>query len=83
MKLENDYVVTHIGDGKFEVTFPDGKTLSAGNNLCGMIRYTYFEDFTLPPLDWQVKRSQLFNDYFPKVHQDIIDGKIEPGKHEF
>jgi hypothetical protein len=77
------YKVKHIGEGKFEVTLDTGEIKEVGSNLIGMIRYTYFEDFTLPPIGWEVNQRQLLEDYQPKVMKDISDGKIPYGKHEF
>ena len=37
-----------------------------------MIRYTYFEDYTLPEVGW--------NDYTPKMQKDVLDGKQKPNK---
>jgi hypothetical protein len=48
-----------------------------------MIRYTYFEDYSLPSIGWEVTQKQLLEDYQPKVMKDILDGKIKLGKHEF
>ncbi len=70
--------VRHIGDGKFEAVMPDGEIKSVGANISGMIRYTYFEDYTLPPIGWTVAREKLLNDYQEKVIPDIIAGKITP-----
>lgn len=42
----------------------------AGSNLCGMIRYTYFEDYALPEIGWEVTRKQLMQDYLPKMLKD-------------
>ena len=39
--------IRHIREGNFEVLRTDGKTKVVGPNICGMIRYTYFEDDTL------------------------------------
>jgi hypothetical protein len=75
--------VKHTGDGFFEVIMEDGTIKSAGNNLCGIIRYTYFEDYTIPPLGWTVSRENLMKDYQSKVIPDIMSGKIKPGKHNF
>ena len=77
-----DFTIKHIGDGKFEAEI-DGVVRQLGPSLSGMIRYTYFEDFTIPPDGWEVKDSKLKMDYFPKVMKDIADGKVKPGKHEF
>lgn len=78
-----NYTVTHQGDGKFVIFLEDGTMRQAGSNLCGMIRYTYFEDFTIPPLGWSVERKKLLEDYFPKVQKDIIENKKVPGRDEF
>jgi hypothetical protein len=77
------YKVKHIGDGIFEATLDNGEVKEVGSNLIGMIRYTYFEDFSLPPIGWEVTQKQLMKDYQPKVMKDIMDGKIQYGKHEF
>lgn len=76
-----DYKITHKGNGEFEIETDEG-IKEAGPNLCGMIRYTYFEDYTLPPIGWTTTRLELLKDYQPKVLKDIIDGKIKPGKHD-
>lgn len=60
-----------------------GEIKEVGPNLIGMIRYTYFEDFKLPPTNWEITQKQLLEDYQPKVMKDIMDGKIKYGKHEF
>jgi hypothetical protein len=70
--------IKHINEGKFEVILDDGTTKEAGPNICGMIRYTYFEDYALPPDGWSVTREKLLNDYQAKVIPDIISGKITP-----
>lgn len=77
------YKVKHIGDGIFEATLDNSEVKEVGSNLIGMIRYTYFEDFSLPPIGWEVTQKQLMEDYQPKVMKDIMDGKIQYGKHEF
>lgn len=77
------YKVKHIGDGKFEATLDTGEIKVAGKNIIGMIRYTYFEDFTLPPYGWEVTQKELLEAYQPKVMKDITEGKIQIGKHEF
>jgi len=78
MEME-DYLVTHIGEGKFQVEM-DGQIKDAGKGLCGMIRYTYFEDYNLPYIGWTITRKQLMIDYHPKVFKDILDGKIKPNQ---
>jgi hypothetical protein len=70
-----DYLVIHIGEGKFLVKLENGETKNAGSNLCGMIRYTYFEDYTLPIIGWSVTRKQLYKDYLPKIQKDLLNKK--------
>jgi hypothetical protein len=77
------YKVKHIGNGIFEATLDSGEVKEVGSNLIGMIRYTYFEDFSLPPIGWEVTQKQLMEDYQPKVMKDIMYGKIQYGKNEF
>lgn len=69
-------LLTHIGDGKFNIVI-DNKTKEVGPNLCGIIRYTYFEDYSLPEIGWQVERKKLMSDYVPKMQQDVLNGKIK------
>ena len=45
--------------------------------------WNFFEDFTLPPINWEVTQKELLETYQPKVMKDITEGKIKPGKHEF
>jgi hypothetical protein len=72
----NGCLVTHIGEGKFQVKLESGEIKEAGPNLCGLIRYTYFEDYTLPEIGWKVTRKQLMEDYLPKIQQDVLSGKF-------
>lgn len=76
MEIE-DYVITHLGEGKFQVKVGEDEVKEAGSNLCGMIRYTYFEDYALPEIGWEVTRKQLMQDYLPKMHQDVLS-KMKP-----
>jgi hypothetical protein len=78
--LHDDYIVTHIGDGKFEVKLSNGDIKSSGPNMESMIRYTYFEDYELPPIGWNITRDQLIKDYFPKLMKDVQEGKIDLNK---
>tara|TARA_R110000772_G_scaffold20466_2_gene56712 strand:+ start:31810 stop:32037 length:228 start_codon:yes stop_codon:yes gene_type:complete len=72
------YTAKHVGEGKFEVTLHETNEIKdAGSNLCGMIRYTYFEDYILPPIGWEVTSKKLIEDYHPKVFNDISNGKIQ------
>jgi hypothetical protein len=77
--MEDNYIIKHIGDGNFEVDL-DGEIMGAGKSLCGMIRYTYFEDYTIPPDGWTTTRKQLLEDYHPKMMKDVMSGKLKPGK---
>jgi hypothetical protein len=76
------YTIRHIGGARFEALMEGGETKEVGPNLIGMIRYTYFEDFSVPPMGWEVTQDQLMKDYHPKVFKDIQDGKIKPGRHD-
>lgn len=38
-----------------------------------MIRFTYFEDYSLPEVGWQVTRVKLIEDYLPKMHKKFAD----------
>jgi hypothetical protein len=42
-----------------------------------MIRYTYFENYTLPEIGWEVSRKQLMKDYLPKMQQGFL-AKFNP-----
>lgn len=79
MEIEN-YKAVHLGEGKFLVKMENGETKEAGSNLCGMIRYTYFEDYTLPEIGWSITRKQLYEDYLPKVQKDVLNGKVKPNQ---
>jgi len=75
MEIE-DYVITHLGEGKFQVKVGEDEVKEAGSNLCGMIRYTYFENYVLPEIGWEVTRKQLMQDYLPKMLKDA-SGKLK------
>lgn len=76
------YTIKHIGDGNFEATIHEtGEVKECGSNIKGMIRYTYFEDYSLPEIGWEVTQKQLLEDYQPKVMKDIMDGKIKVTGH--
>ena len=79
----SEIIITHIGNGEFNVKLSEEKTVTAGPNLCGMIRYTYFEDFELPELNWTITQKQLHEDYFKKITQAIEDGTIPKEGGEF
>ena len=72
-----DYTVTHVGDGKFKVNLENGVIKDAGDILCGMIRYTYFEDYCLPEIGWNTTRKQLYRDYLPKLQKAMMNGEID------
>ena len=72
--MEN-YTIKHIGEGRFKAIMEDS-IKDVGPSLGGMIRYTYFEDFSIPPIGWEVTHDKLMEDYQPKVMKDISDGKI-------
>lgn len=77
------YTVKHLGGGKFEATLENGDIKEVGPNILGMIRYTFFEDFTLPPVGWEVTQKVLLEAYQPKVMEDIAKGKVALGQHKF
>jgi hypothetical protein len=82
MEME-DYLLTHLGEGKFQVKMKNGEIKEASSNLCGMIRYTYFEDYTLPEIGWEVTRVKLLEDYTPKMQQDLLSGKLKPNQMNY
>jgi hypothetical protein len=78
------YTIKYLGDGNFQAQLHEtGEIKECGKNLLGLIRYTYFEDFSYPQVGWEVTQEQLLKDYHPKVLKDITDGNVKPGKHEF
>jgi hypothetical protein len=77
------YTLRHKGNGEFEAIMDDEEIKATGPNIKGMVRYTFFEDFSLPPINWTITQKELLEAYQPKVMKDIIDGKIQHGKHEF
>ena len=77
------YTIKHLGNGKFEAILENGDIKEVGPNIVGMIRYTFFEDFTLPPAGWEVTQKVLLETYQPKVMEDITKGKIALGQHKF
>lgn len=79
----SEYTIRHLGGGEFTATLRDGQAREVGPNVRGMIRYTYFEDFSLPPVGWEVTQERLLRDYHPKVFKDIAEGRIKPGQHNF
>jgi hypothetical protein len=79
----SEYTIRHKGNGEFEVIMDSGEIKEAGPNIIGMVRYTFFEDFSLPPINYKVTRKELLEAYQPKVMKDISEGKINIGKHEF
>jgi hypothetical protein len=75
--MSKDLIYRHTKEGKFVAEMEDGTFKDLGPNAVGMIRYTYFEDFTLPPEGWEVTRSKLMEDYQPKMMKDFQNGKFE------
>jgi hypothetical protein len=63
----DDWTIKHISDGKFECYLSDGSIKEVGPNMRGIIRFTYFEDFTLPPDGWETTRLTLLIDYNSKI----------------
>ena len=77
------YTIKHTGNGQFIAIFENGEIKETGPNIRGMVRYTYFEDYSLPPIGWEVTMEEMLKDYQPKVLKDIQLGKIKAGKHDF
>ena len=72
-----DLVYKHTGGGKFVAEMEDGSFKDLGPKAVGMIRYTYFEDYQLPEVGWEVTRGKLLEDYQPKMLKDFKDGMFE------
>ena len=83
--IENapDFTIVHKGDGVFEAIMEDGTVRNLGPSTCGMIRYTYFEDYIIPSIGWKTTNNQLLTDYFPKASKDIIEGKLKPNQMNY
>jgi len=79
----SEYTIRHKGNGEFEAIMDSGEIREVGPNIKGMIRYTFFPDFSLPPINYKVTQKELLEAYQPKVMKDISEGKINIGKHEF
>lgn len=77
MIIMEDYVIIYVGEGNFLLRMENGETKEIGHNLRGMIRYTYFENYSLPEIGWKITRKQLYDDYIPKIRKDIIEGKMD------
>ena len=75
MSLDLKY--RHTGDGKFVAEMEDGSIKDLGPKAVGMIRYTYFEDYQLPEIGWEVTSVKLLEDYQPKMLKDYQEGKFE------
>jgi hypothetical protein len=65
------------------IEYADGTIRNLGPNTRGMIRYTYFEDYTIPPISWTATNNQLLTDYFPKASKDSIEGKLKPNQMNY
>lgn len=70
-------IYRHTGDGKFVAEMEDGSFKDLGPKAVGMIRYTYFEDYQLPEVGWEVTRGKLLADYQPKMLKDYKGEKFE------
>lgn len=71
-----DYTIRHVGKGSFVAVFDDGEVKNIGPSLSGMLRYLYFEDFSLPPDNWEVRYATFLPAYHSKVFEDIKAGKF-------
>lgn len=79
MEEDYNYLITHIGDGKFQVIMSSGEVLNAGPSLSGMVRYTFFEDYTIPHRGWSIHNYDLLTEYQNKISKDISNGMIYRG----
>lgn len=64
--------IKYIGDAKFQIQMENGEIKEVGGNLTGVIRYTYFEDYTLPEIGWEITWEKLISDYLPKIENDVF-----------
>lgn len=78
----NEQDKLHHEDGP-AIEYADGTIRNLGPNTRGMIRYTYFEDYTIPPISWTATNNQLLTDYFPKASKDSIEGKLKPNQMNY
>lgn len=78
--MENSYSLEHTGDGAFKAAFENGEIKEAGTSLIDMIRFTYFEDYTIPEVGWKVESKQLLLDYHAKVLDYFQKGKLKKGE---
>ena len=76
------YKIIHLGGGQFQAVMNNGEIKEVGNNIKGMIRYTFFEDYSFPPVNWEITQKDLLEAYHPKVLADIASGKIKPSKEK-
>ena len=67
--------IRHTGGGTFEATMTNGEIRKVGESLSGMIRYTYFENYVLPPADWSVEHMDLLRDYHQKISRQILEDR--------
>jgi len=70
------YTIRHKGNGEFEAIMCNGEIKEVGSNIRGMIRYTFFEDYKLPPINWGITQKELIETYQAKVMKDISEGNI-------
>lgn len=75
-----DYVFEHVGEGKFKCIKSNGDKYDVGSNIVGMIRYSFFEDFTLPEIGWRVTQRRLTEVHLSKMVNDLKSGKIKKDK---
>ena len=75
MSLDLKY--RHTGDGNFVAEMEDGSIKDLDSKAVGIIRYTYFEDYQLPEVGWEVTRGKLLADYQPKMLKDYKERNFE------
>ena len=74
--MNEDFDIVHITDGNFVARLADGTVKRIGSSMSGMLRYTYFEDYTIPPKDWTVTNTKFREDYWAKIHRAVSEGKV-------
>lgn len=70
-----NYTAVHVGNGRFTCKLDNGELLVAGPSLRGMIRFTYFEDYSFPEIGWSVTREQLILDHLAKITEKLTKGQ--------
>ena len=73
-----NYKVIHKGEGEFISIMEDNSQKEIGDNLKGMIKYTYFDHTDeYPEVNWSIDNQTLLKDYHNKVYEDMLSGKLK------